>query len=487
VLLCVVVVLAVAPVGARADGDWRSYGRDVANSRSQPRAAGITVASVSRLVERWSRRQAGNVRGTSYSVTGSPAVVGGTAYYTDWTGHLTAVSLRTGRKRWSRKVSTAMATLKQSVASSPTVAGGTVYVSAFEGRVVAVSARTGAIRWSTVLDTNGSTTLYSSPTLAGDRLLVGVASGQNFIRPAPYDFHGSVAALDARTGRIVWQTYTMAPDLAGPGGSVWGTAAIDQRRGIAYIGTGQAYTAPAGDLTDALLALRLGDGSLVWHRQFTVDDVWNAFGGLGGKDYDLGASPNLFRIGGRDAVGVGDKGGRYAALDRDTGETIWGRQLCSGSHLGGIMTTAAVAHGSIWVTCNTMSQAALDVPTHDHNAPYFDWPLDKPPTYSEIFRLAASSGQTIWRQRVNGASLGALTEAGGAVFVTNTDGTFRALDGRSGRVLWTAHPGAPMGGGATVANGTVLIGYGVQFGDLQRDVNPPAAARGGLVAYGLHR
>ena len=479
--------IVAAPSGAAATGGWSSYGPDLANSRSQPRPAGIGAATAPRLVERWARRHTEPVDGTTYSVTGSPAVVEGTAYYADWTGRLMAVELQTGRMRWSTKVSTSASSISAAVNSSPAVAGGMVYVSALEGRVVAVSARTGAIRWSTVLDTHGLTTLYSSPVVSGHRLVVGVASAQNFISPGPYDFRGSVAALDTRTGKILWQTYTMPAHLAGRGGSVWGTAAIDERRGIAYIGTGQAYSRPVGRLTDALLALRLRDGSLAWHRQFTRNDVWNAFGEFGGKDYDIGASPNLFRIGRRDVVGVGDKGGRYATLDRTNGATVWRRQLCAGSHLGGIMTTAAVARESIWVACNRPSAAALDPLATDPNAPYFDWPLHKPPSYTDIFRLSAASGRTVWRRRVPAVTFGALTEAGGALFVPNTTGTFRALNARNGRTLWKTHPGAPIGGGATVAGGAALIGYGVQFGGAERAVAPPPGSRGGIVAYTVRR
>ena len=478
--------IVAAPSGA-VTGGWSSYGRDLANSRSQPLPAGIGAGTVSRLVERWARRHPEPVNGTTYSVTGSPAVAGSTVYYTDWAGRLTAVGLLTGRTRWSTKVSTTALSAAAAVNSSPAVAGGTVYVSAVEGRVVAVSARSGKIRWSTVLDTHGFTTLYSSPVVSGHRLIVGVASAENTLSPGPYDFRGSVAALDTRTGKILWQTYTMPADLDGRGGSIWGTAAIDERRGIAYIGTGQGYTGPAGPLTDALLALRLRNGSLAWHRQFTRDDVWNAFGELDGKDYDIGASPNLFQIGRRAVVGVGDKGGRYATLDRKTGATVWRRQLCAGSHLGGIMTTAAVARGSIWIACNKPSAAALDPSTQNPEAPYFDWPLHKPPSYSQIFRLSAATGRTMWRRRVPAVTFGALTEAGGALFVPSTSGTFRALDARSGRVLWKAHPGAPSAGGPTVAGGAVLIGYGVQFGFIERAVNPPAGSRGGIVAYALGR
>jgi polyvinyl alcohol dehydrogenase (cytochrome) len=487
ILVAVLGAIGAAPSAAGAAGGWPSYGRDLANSRSQPRPAGVGAATARALVERWAIRHVGPVDGTTYSVTGSPAVAGGSVYYADWTGRLTAVGLRTGRMRWSTKVSTAASSQVAAVTSSPAVARGTVYVSALEGRVVAVSARTGTIRWSTVLDTHGLTTLHSSPIVSGHRLIVGVASAENFVSPGPYDFRGSVAALDTRTGRILWQTYTMPAERDGRGGSVWGTAAIDRRRGLAYVGTGQAYSRPAGPLTDALLALRLSDGSLAWHRQFTRDDVWNAFGELDGKDYDVGASPNLFRIGRRDVVGVGDKGGRYTTLDRKTGATVWRRQLCPGSHFGGIMTTAVVARGSIWVTCNKPSAAALDPAATDPKAPYFDWPLHKRPSYTDIFRLSAATGRTVWRRRVAAVTFGALTEAGGAVFVPNTNGTLRALDARSGRSLWKARPGAPMGGGATVAGGAVLIGYGVQFGGLERALNPPADSRGGIVAYAPRR
>jgi polyvinyl alcohol dehydrogenase (cytochrome) len=490
ILSAVLVALGAAPAGAGAEGGWSSYGADLANSRSQPLPEGIGAATAPRLVERWARRHVGPTNGRTYSVTGSPAVVRGTAYYADWTGRLLAVALRTGRVRWSTKVSSTTSVLA-GVSASPAVAGGTVYVSdvsAARGRVVAVSARTGAIRWSTVLDDHEFTSMFSSPVVSGRRVLVGVSSSENFFGQPPYGFRGSVAALDSRTGKIAWQTYTLPADRDGRGGSVWGTAAIDERRGLVYVGTGQAYALPAGALTDALLALRLKDGSLAWHRQFTRDDVWNVFGGgFEGRDWDIGASPNLFRIGRRDVVGVGDKGGRYATLDRRTGATVWRRQLCAGSHLGGIMTTAAVARGSIWVACNRPSAAALDPAATNVEAPYFDWPLDKPPSSTDIFRLSARSGRTVWRRHVPAVTFGALTEAGGAVFVPSTNGTFRALDARSGRVLWKARPGAPIGGGPTVAGGKVLIGYGVQFGLLGRTLNPPPGARGGIVAYAVGR
>src|SRR4029453_7365655 len=97
--------IGVPPPAAGAASDWSSYGPNLANSRSQSRPSGIGVRTAPRLVERWAIRHMEPVNGATYSVTGNPAVSGNTAYYTDWTGRLTAVALRTGRVRWSTRVS----------------------------------------------------------------------------------------------------------------------------------------------------------------------------------------------------------------------------------------------------------------------------------------------------------------------------------------------------------------------------------------------
>ena len=103
-----------------------------------------------------------------------------------------------------------------------------------------------------------------------------------------------MVALDTRSGALLWRTWVMRPGIDGAGGSVWSSAGIDRRRKLAYIGTGQAYIEPVSPLNDALLALRLRDGAVAWKRVFTSDDVWTVFGPPEGKDYDIGAAPNLF-------------------------------------------------------------------------------------------------------------------------------------------------------------------------------------------------
>lgn len=232
-----------------------------------------------------------------------------------------------------------------------------------------------------------------------------------------------------------------------------------------FIGTGNTYEPPAAPLSDSLLAIDYRTGELVWHRQFTEGDVYTIFGQPPqGPDADIGAAPNLFRIGDRDVVGVGDKAGVYAVLDRDTGETVWARQLPTGSHLGGIMTTAAVHDGTIYVVSNQWANMA---------------DFHHPDNASSAYALDAATGAIVWERPLPSTVFGAVTHANGVVFVPTIEGTLYALDAEAGEVLWSAEPGADLGSGVSVVDGRVFAPYGFWF-----FASPPNPA-GGLVAYGL--
>ena len=107
---------------------------------------------------------------------------------------------------------------------------------------------------------------------------------------------------------------------------------IDPRTGTLYVGTGQNYTGSAGDF-DTMLALNARTGGVRWKNQVTKADTWRTLcndpdptgycPGLGdgtALDYDIGATPNIFRVGDRTLVGVGQKLGVYHVFDARTGE-----------------------------------------------------------------------------------------------------------------------------------------------------------------------
>ena len=130
-------------------------------------------------------------------------------------------------------------------------------------------------------------------------------------------FRGSVVALDAASGKQVWKTYTIsqAPQrttktargtqLWGPsGGAVWSQPAVDAERNRIYISTGDNYSNPPARESDAIMALAMDTGRVLWIQQTLADDAWNVGcleTGAGrvncpegaGPDHDFSSSPSV--------------------------------------------------------------------------------------------------------------------------------------------------------------------------------------------------
>ena len=274
--------------------------------------------------------------------------------------------------------------------------------------------------------------------------------------------------LDADTGQERWRVYTSENDAtSGAGVSVWSTAAVDEARKLVFIGTGQSYEQPAGPRSDSLLAIHYDTGEVAWVHQFTPNDVFTIAGGGPGPDADVGASPNLFSIGTRDVVGVGQKNGFYHVLDRATGDTIWEVQLTGGGPLGGVMVTAAVHDGVVYVNSNKWVAYGIFSGVNS--------PLDT----SATFALDARDGTILWQRPMPAPMFGAMSSANGVVYQGTIDGTAHALSAADGTELWSDQPGGGIAGGFSIVGGTLYVGHGFWF------FSPPASPDGGFVAYSL--
>jgi len=441
---------------------WFSYGFDAWNSRTSSVENQISPANAATLTEAW---RDDNLKG----VTSTPAIFGDTMIFGTWDGAVRAVDAETGALKWNTVVTTGASIFGPMVDDSPVLFDNRVFIGDGSGRLHALDFHTGALLWTKVLSPHPEARIFSSPVVADGRLIVGVGSYELvFERPA-YTFRGSVVAIDPDDGGELWRFYTSEDDAtSGAGASVWSTAAIDHGRKLVYIGVGQAYEEPAGPYTDSLLALNYETGQLAWHRQFTEDDVYRIFKEpINGPDADVGAAPNLFTIGGRDVVGVGDKAGVYSVLDRATGETVWARQLTQGSHLGGVMLTAAVHDGVIYVSSNIMEGSVVD---------FMD-----PANRSRTFALDATDGTSIWETDVADASFGALTLANGVLYQPTIPGAYYLFDAADGTIIdtITPFPGAQIGGGASLYDGKLYLPYGMWF------FLPATPQPGGVVAYEL--
>ena len=243
----------------------------------------------------------------------------------------------------------------------------------------AVDSQTGALVWKRSVESFPGATITGAPTLADGTLYVATSSGEEVIGANPkYEcckFRGSLSALNATTGEVRWKSYTIPEEpkpvrknaqgvqFWGPSGAgVWSSPAVDPKRGMVYITTGDAYSDPAGSTSDAFMAFDIKTGKLLWTRQVTSGDAFNVACGLPealrvncpeakGPDHDFGSSPILVDLpNGRRALIAGQKSGVVHAVDPDRGgEILWQTRVGKGSALGGVQWGSAFDGQRVYV------------------------------------------------------------------------------------------------------------------------------------------
>jgi len=471
---CPAAQAAVFPSGP----SWNGWGPDASNARFQPeQAAQIPAVQVPRLKLKWAFGFPG-----VKSVMGAPVVVGGRVFLGVDTGEVYSLDAATGCQYWTFKADAG-------VRSAITVAHAGSRLAAFFGdlkaNVYAVDALTGEQIWKVHIDDHRSARVTAAPKVFEEHVYVPVASGEEGAAVIPKyaccTFRGSVVALDAATGRQLWKTYTIAEEpkqigkntdgvqrWAPAGGGVWNSPTIDAKRHTLYIGTGDAYTEPAPKTTDALMAMDLDTGKILWVAQDTENDAW-LVGCAGatkpencpkdlGPDHDFGASPILKTLpNGRTLLIAGQKSGNVWAHDPDQkGAVVWRTALVDNTkEFGGkIVWGGAADDQNAYFGLGPGGIAAVQL--RDGERKWFAHLEPAPP-------VAQHPGHE-----------GALTAIPGVIFSGGWDGVLRALAANDGHVIWeyntvqdfkTVNGVAAKGGslsvsGPTVAGGLLFAGSG---------------------------
>ena len=277
---------APSPLGAATGAEWTGWSPTLANTRFQSTAAaGLTAAQVPRLTLRWAFGLPNATGGRSL-----PTVFGGRVFVGNQDGSVFSLDAQTGCTYWTFK---ARSGVRTPVVIDPVTTAGRVqaYFGDGRGTMYAVNAATGDAIWSRSVDDHPSARLTGAPALYQGRLYVPVASveeGQgNNPAYACCTFRGSVVALNATTGALIWKTYTIDKEPGpvgknrggstrfGPSGAgVWVSPTIDPGRRLLYAATGNMYSEPQQPTSDAVMAFDLQTGSIVWTMQATARDVF---------------------------------------------------------------------------------------------------------------------------------------------------------------------------------------------------------------------
>jgi polyvinyl alcohol dehydrogenase (cytochrome) len=471
-------------------GDWNGWGVDNTNARFQPQP-GLAAADVPKLKLKWAVGFGG--QGDTRNQA-QPVIVGGRVFVGSFSGKVYSLDASSGCIYWTYD---AGVFVRGGVNIQRISDGGRARWVAFfgdgKGMAHAVDAETGAPVWKTQVDDFPVARITGTPTYYNGRLYVPVASGEELAAALPkYEcckFRGSLAALDAKTGRVIWKTFTI-PDppkaykvnaegtqLYGPAGAgVWGSPTIDEKRKRVYVGTGNSFTGIDMPTSDAVLAFDLESGSLLWSMQATPRDNWIPGCPKGascpddpGEDFDFGSSVMLRPIGGGKQIIVApQKSGVIFGLDPDQrGKVVWQARVgAGGAQFGGFVWGAASEGRTVYAGFGENAPGTAGAPG--------------------LFALNIANGQAIRTPASATTPAGpaplapqALTAIPGVLFSGSLNGHLRAYSTTSGEVVWdfdalhdfdtvngvAAQGGSFNGGGAAISHGMVVVNSGFGFGN----------------------
>ena len=278
---------------------WTGWAPSPTNTRLQPaKQAGLTADDVPRLSLKWAfgfpdatsawsqptvaagRLFVGSQNGTVYSLDATSGCIYWT--FTAKSGVRTALTF--GRIEDARgepvEPRARPSTSSGRADPEPAAARYAVYFGDTGANVYALDAASGRELWSREMDTHRHARITGSPTLYQGRLFVPVASiEETAASQQGYEcctFRGSLNAIDAGTGAVLWRTFTVPEPQAagkspagvqlwGPSGvGIWSAPTIDAKRNLIYAATGNAYSTPAQPTADAIVAFDPTSGAIKW-------------------------------------------------------------------------------------------------------------------------------------------------------------------------------------------------------------------------------
>jgi alcohol dehydrogenase (cytochrome c) len=375
-----------------------------------------------------------------------------------------------------------------------------------DGRVLAYDFKTGKRIWqTTIADVKLGETVPSAPIASDGFVFVGNAGG---------DFKGGkghMFALDAKTGKIVWEfflvprteddvvrgpvgatplnmlnmsTWKNAPGIPISGGGAWTSYTLDTKTGLLYVPGGNpapdfAIAAREGDnlYTDSVVVLDAKTGDYKYHFKLVPKD-WH--------DWDVSNPPVLLQtMGGKQLMVDAPKDGYLYAFDLADNKALYRVPVTQVEDVAATFSPGKDVHfcpgavgGAEW------NSPAYDPQTNLILVGEVDWcdtatpkdlnqlrsvPLGQPwagmATWNPfwmfgregrteghwagwVYAVDADTGVWKWRLKSNYPIVGAVTPtAGGVVFFGDLGGNFYALDAANGQKLWGQELGGAIAGG----------------------------------------
>jgi len=329
-------------------GTWLTYGLSQNEQRYSPLTE-IDESNVGELGLAWSAPLV--APGGRGGTEGTPLMWNDTIYQPMDDSIVYALDARTGELRWRYDAEIDPITRSHMCCGTHNrglaISDGKIFLAANDARLIALDALSGEKVWQTqVADINEYYSLTIAPRIAGDKVVIGVAGGEYFIR-------GFFAAYNVDDGALAWKFHTVPPapgepfedeaqeaaartwtgDWAqyGGGGPVWDGLVYDTDTNLVIAGTGNAEPWPQelrgipksewgqwdNLYTCSIVAVDADTGELRWYYQTVPTDSWDfdSVGGFNMADIEIDGRT-------RQVIMQAPKNGVFYVLDRTNGEFI---------------------------------------------------------------------------------------------------------------------------------------------------------------------
>jgi alcohol dehydrogenase (cytochrome c) len=495
-------ILALAGTGALAKGvsdqdivnDAKTPG-DVVSAGMGPQAQRystldkINTKTVKNLVPAWSFSFGGEKQRGQES---QPLVHNGKMFVTGSYSRLFAIDTKTGKKLWKyeHRLPEGIMPCCDVVNRGAALFDNLVIFGTLDAQLVAINQDTGKVVWKEKLeDYSGGYSYTAAPIVAKGLVLTGVSGGE-------FGIVGRVDARDAKTGKLVWTrpvveghmgykdgkengisgttNATWPGDLWKTGGAAtWNNFTWDPETNLVYVGTGNpapwnSHLRPGDNLYSAsTVAIDIDSGQIKWHYQTTPHDGWDFDGVNEFVPFDMKKDGKTMKLGGK-----ADRNGFFFVLDRTNGKLV---------------NAFPFVNKITWATGIDLKTGK---PKYDpdnrpgnpgtekqgkvvFSAPSFlggknQQPMAYSPDTGYFYVPANEWGMDIWNEPVAYKKGAAYLGAGFTIKPLYDDyiGALRAVDPKSGKIVWEVKNNAPLWGGALATKGG-LVFYGTPEGYLK--------------------